>query len=63
MNGSNPSLSPSEFFNAMQEIVLRCGADSEAAHLSADQLLCDQMDCLGYGEGIEIFKAMVKYYA
>lgn len=34
----------------------------EAAHIKADELMCEILTDLGYGEGIEIFKKMEKYY-
>lgn len=34
----------------------------EDAHIKADELMCEILTDLGYGEGIEIFKKMEKYY-
>jgi adenylate cyclase class IV len=34
----------------------------EEAHIKADELMCEILTDLGYGEGIEIFKNMEKYY-
>ena len=34
----------------------------EAAHIKADELMCEILIELGYEEGIKIFKRMEKYY-
>lgn len=35
----------------------------EEAHIMADELMCDILFELGYGEGVDIFKKMPKWYA
>lgn len=37
--------------------------DQETAHWMADQLMCDTLRNLGFGEGIEIFENIPKWYA
>lgn len=34
----------------------------EKAHVQADELMCQILIDLGYGEGIDLFKKMEKYY-
>ncbi|WP_176728082.1 hypothetical protein [Synergistes jonesii] len=36
-----------------------CNADG---HGPADELMCEVLTELGYGEGIEVFNKMLKYY-
>ena len=37
--------------------------DTEGAHSDADKLMCELLTELGYGEGVEIFKRMERWYA
>lgn len=37
--------------------------DEEEAHRMADKLMCDILIELGYGEGVDIFKKIPKWYA
>lgn len=34
----------------------------ETAHVQADELMCQILTDLGYGDGIDLFKKMNKYY-
>ena len=52
-----------EFKVQMRLIAVQAGEDIEAAHIKADDLLCNQLSELGYTEGIKIFQSMKKYYA
>lgn len=52
-----------EFKAHMQLISVQAREDIEAAHIEADDLLCNQLSELGYTEGIKIFQSMEKYYA
>ena len=36
--------------------------DPEVAHYKADELMCELLTELGFGEGVEIFKEMGKWY-
>ena len=50
-----------KFKNKMQAIAdIR---DTEGRHIEADELMCEALDDLGYGEGVEIFVSMEKWYA
>lgn len=37
--------------------------DPEYLHIKADQYLCQLLTALGFSEGVEIFKALPKYYS
>lgn len=39
------------------------GADVEAAHTEADEILCDILDMLGFEDIVEAYKAIEKWYA
>jgi hypothetical protein len=54
-------ITPDEFFRRMREI--EKSADPEGGHLAADELMCEILDDLGYGDGVEIFERMGKWYA
>ena len=50
-----------EFKNKMQTIADK--RDIEGGHIEADDLMCELLKDLGYGEGVEIFEEMGKWYA
>lgn len=59
-------ITPEEFAAKMREFDRpggeprpRCNADG---HGPADDLMCEVLTELGYGEGIEVFNKMLKYY-
>jgi hypothetical protein len=55
-------MSPEEFKDKMQAIFdLR--EDAETQHINMDDLLCETLIELGYGEGIKIFNNARKWYA
>ena len=37
--------------------------DYEIAHKKADAVICDLLTALGYGDGVELFEQMPKWYA
>ena len=39
------------------------GADVEAAHVEADEILCDILDMLGFKDIVEAYNAIEKWYA
>ena len=49
------------FANEMRRIARN--NDPELNHISADELMCDLLCSLGYDEGVEIFKNMMKWYS
>ena len=52
-----------EFKEKMIEIAKRNDLDEEATHAEADYLMCDILTDLGYGEGVNIFYEMTRWYA
>ena len=44
-------------------IAIGKNGDEEIRHVDADDLMCELLRSLGYGEGIEIFEDMPKWYA
>lgn len=54
-------MTPEEFKNRMLEI--SDNYDEEMAHIYADGLMCDLLRELGYGEGVDVFEDMPKWYA
>lgn len=60
-NRENRLLLPNEFARLMKAISE--DGDTEIAHSLADKLLCEALQSLGYGEGVEIFRKMHKWYA
>lgn len=56
-----PRMTPQEFRKKM----LECDAsgDTEAAHGEADELMCDLLESMGYGDGVEVYREMNKWYA
>ena len=60
-------MTPEEFKQRMQEIAekneTQWGPDTEAKHGWADALLCEALRELGYGEGVDVFEKMEKWYA
>ena len=68
----NVTITPKEFKTHMQKIsknVMELDDQNpdmpsmiEKAHVQADELMCQILTDLGYGEGIDLFKKMEKYY-
>jgi hypothetical protein len=54
-------MTPLEFADKMREASR--SADIEANHSIADDLMCELLRSLGYGDGIDIFEEMDKWYA
>ena len=55
-----------EFSERMKSIRANLAAfeyDEEIAHSCADSLMMETLTELGYGEGVEIFRNMPKWYA
>jgi len=53
-------MTPKEFSDLMKTI-FDFGCCKEENHVAAELLMCDILEELGYGEGIEIFKKSVGY--
>lgn len=52
-----------EFTQKMMDIESVHGGDIEAAHGRADEVMCDLLRELGYGDGVDIFERMDRWYA
>ena len=52
---------PEEFAKKMYQ--LAGSGDEEADHVKADELMCQLLTSLGYGEGVKIFRDMDKWYS
>jgi hypothetical protein len=57
------AMTPIEFALKMGEISRSYSGDPEAAHGKADDLMCEMLRSLGYGDGVNAFEAMDKWYA
>ena len=57
------TITPEEFAKRMQEIGDRYSGDEETSHSMMDDLMCNLLIELGYGEGIDIFDHTSKWYA
>lgn len=56
-------MTPSEFAVELRRIEEKYDGDPEAAHARADDLLCEVLISLGYGEGVGVFGCMRKWCA
>jgi hypothetical protein len=54
-------MTPQEFANKMREFA--SDADIESGHEYADALMCSILRQLGYGDGVDVFVNMDKWYA
>lgn len=52
---------PEQFAAAMSQAAK--DRDTESAHATADDIMCELLRELGYEEGVEIFEQMEKWYA
>lgn len=56
-------LSPTVFKNCLIELHERFSDDEEVCHIKMDDVLCKQLESLGFEDGIEIFRGTKKWYA
>ena len=57
-------MTPKEFKEKMQELISGEGGwDFEARHSQMDDLMCEALSDLGYGDGVALFKEADKWYA
>lgn len=61
----NEKVSPEDFAKRMREIEVEGAVvgNWDWRHQEADKLLCTALRSLGYGEGVEIFERMGKWYS
>ena len=64
-----PPMPPDEFKLKMLELYPLGGPgddvparDIEEAHAAADNLMCDMLRSLGYGDGVDVYRAVHKRY-
>jgi hypothetical protein len=55
------NMTPDEFKARMEEVLLV--GSCEYRHEDADDLMCEVLRSLGYGDGVDIFEKMEKWYA
>lgn len=55
-------MTPKEFAYQMH-VIATTVHDEEVAHATADDLMENLLTALGYGEGVQEFEAMPKWYA
>jgi hypothetical protein len=56
-------MNPETFKQKMYEIRDAEHNDVETKHIDADEIMCEVLIELGYGEGITIFQKMKKWYS
>ena len=56
-------MSPAEFSEKMWRIRIRQDSTPEYNHIDADDVICDLLTELGYGDGVKEFKKMDKWYS
>ena len=54
---------PEEFEELMRNCVIDNYYDQEDMHIEMDNLMCDVLRMLGYGEGVKIFEDTPKWYS
>jgi hypothetical protein len=54
---------PKDFAREMAAICHPNASDPEMDHVRADELLCEVLEQLGYGEGVAVFRDAKKWYA
>ena len=61
---SDKPLTPEQFATRMQQIETQADGETlEGTHEEADWLMCELLRCLGYGEGIDTYHRIGKWYA
>lgn len=59
---SDPDYTPSEFLREMKGIAADKTEGDGCHHLWADDLMCDLLRSLGYGDGIDVYDSIRKRY-
>lgn len=57
------NLTPKQFKEEMERLEREYSDDPECRHGAGDDLMCNLLRSLGYGEGIEIYDNWTKWYA
>ena len=58
--GREGCMSPAQFAAQMKNCTYE---HQDVGHIDMDELMCDLLESLGYGEGVEIFKNFPKFYS
>lgn len=61
MDEDKKVLIPEEFYKRMFDLFHTY--NEETAHAIADDLMCDLLETLGYGEGVQLFRDANKWYS
>lgn len=56
-------MNPEEFYEKMLQLKNDFGDDEEEVHSRMDELMCDALSALGYGDGVDIFNRTNKWYS
>ena len=56
-------ISKEAFLVRMKNIFYSSGKDVEECHAAMDDLMCEVLRSLGYGDGVDVFEAAEKWYA
>lgn len=57
----NVTMTPEQFDENMRKLLAHY--DAEEAHREADNLMCELLRSLGYGEGVQAFLESTRWYA
>ncbi len=55
-------MTPEEFLAKMKQIEAKYGEDVERVHATADDLLCEALESLGYKEGLRVYEGIHKWF-
>jgi hypothetical protein len=56
-------ITPEQFKNEMQNIIVEFGNDTEVLHARIDSLMESTLEELGYGEGVKLIEDLELWYA
>ena len=56
-------MTPYEFWEKMWRIKTDPDLYKETAHIAMDEVMCDLLRELGYGDGVKLFEEMPKWYS
>ena len=60
---SQSAMTPERFKLRMREVSTLADGERKMVHWLADDLLCEMLIQLGYGDGVVMFKSLVRRYA
>lgn len=63
MPTAEPRMTPYEFKDSMWRIRIDPHGTPEDKHIEADDLMCELLTKLGYGNGVEEFEKMERWYS